>query len=345
LNFSYKWNLEDLKKVKPNGLKVFSCFSGSGGSTMGYKMAGYNTLGALEIDKEMLETYVSNLKPKLPILDSIQNFKKRSSFPEELLNLDILDGSPPCSVFSESGHVHKKWGAEFKFREGQVKQRLDNLFFDFIDLAEKLKPKMIVAENVRGMIKGKTKGFTKAIIKAFKDIGYNIQLFNLNGADMGLPQKRVRVFFIASRAELGLPKLKLNFKEPFVCFREIRNDNDGGKELTPYMLNYWKSKLPNEINFYSITERLKGKRSLFNYSMVKNNAVLRTIMANGGDPNIILYDRPRYINFKEITLASSFPSDYKFKNNRHGIYCMGMSVPPLMIYKISREIALQCFNV
>jgi DNA (cytosine-5)-methyltransferase 1 len=343
LNFNYEWNLSDLKKVKSNNLKVFSCFSGSGGSTMGYKMAGYNTIGCLEIDPEMLKTYVSNLNPKLPILDSIQTFKTKSSYPEELLNLDILDGSPPCSVFSTCGKLDKKWGSEHKFREGQVSQRLDNLFFDFIDLGGRLKPKVMVAENVSGMLKGKVKGFTKEIINAYKKIGYTVQLFKLNGADMGLPQKRVRVFFIAFRDDLNFPKLKLNFNEPWITFRKIRSNKDGGREIPGFLLKWWKIRKPTDKFFGAMLKRETGKSSLFNYSILHDNEVMRTIVAS--NENQVLYDTPRYINLKEMTLGSSFPLDYKFKSDKHANYCMGMSVPPLMVYKISEQIAKQWFRM
>lgn len=78
-------------------------------------------------------------------------------YPKELYNLDILDGSPPCSTFSLAGEREKNWGKSKKFREGQAYQVLDDLFFEFIKLAEKLKPKIIVAENVKGILMGNAK--------------------------------------------------------------------------------------------------------------------------------------------------------------------------------------------
>lgn len=89
-----------------------------------------------------------------PILEPIQEFKNRQDLPEELFNLDILDGSPPCSTFSISGDREESWGVEKKFREGQANQVLDRLFFDFIDLAKRLQSKVVVAENVKGILLG-----------------------------------------------------------------------------------------------------------------------------------------------------------------------------------------------
>ena len=117
--FPYNWTLKDAVFTKDKG-KVFSCFSCGGGSTMGYKLAGFDVLGCNEIDPKMMAAYVENHNPKYSFLEPIQNFKLRDDLPEELYNLDILDGSPPCSSFSISGNREADWGKEKKFREGQA---------------------------------------------------------------------------------------------------------------------------------------------------------------------------------------------------------------------------------
>ena len=119
--YPYEWILADAKFTKDKG-KVFSCFACGGGSTMGYKLAGFDVLGCNEIDPKMIEAYKTNHKPKYAYLEPIQSFKLRNDLPKELYNLDILDGSPPCSSFSLSGNREKDWGKEKKFREGQADQ-------------------------------------------------------------------------------------------------------------------------------------------------------------------------------------------------------------------------------
>ena len=123
------WNLKDLDKVEKNSLKVFSCFHCGGGSTMGYKLSGYEVLGGVEIDPEMMNVYKLNHNPKYSYLMGVQDFNQipDSELPKELFNLDILDGSPPCSSFSMAGSREKAWGKEKQFREGQSKQVLDDL--------------------------------------------------------------------------------------------------------------------------------------------------------------------------------------------------------------------------
>lgn len=134
--FDYNWTLKDTHFTKDKG-KVFSCFSCGGGSTMGYKLAGFDVIGCNEIDGRMMSIYNANHNPRFAFLEPIQEFKQREDLPDELYNLDILDGSPPCSTFSMAGCRESAWGKERRFREGQTKQVLDTLFFDFIDLAKK----------------------------------------------------------------------------------------------------------------------------------------------------------------------------------------------------------------
>lgn len=119
---------------------------------MGYKIAGYDVIGCNEIDPRMMKCYETNHHPQYSYLEDIRDLVRRNNLPEELYNLDILDGSPPCSTFSMSGLREDAWGKEKKFKEGQKTQVLDTLFFDFIALAKRLKPKIVIAENVKGLL-------------------------------------------------------------------------------------------------------------------------------------------------------------------------------------------------
>lgn len=224
--FPYEWTLKDANFTKDKGT-VFSCFACGGGSTMGYKLAGFDVLGCNEIDPKMIEAYKANHNPKYAFLEPIQTFKLRKDLPKELYNLDILDGSPPCSSFSMAGNREKDWGKNKKFREGQAKQTLDTLFFDFIDLAKELQPKVVVAENVSGLMMGAAKEYVKKIYVAFQKAGYKLKIepYLLDASTMGVPQRRKRVFFIALRNDLAepfmedvdmfqtAPKLDLDFNE------------------------------------------------------------------------------------------------------------------------------------
>lgn len=153
--FPYRWHLKDGYSKDPHKSTVLTTFSCGGGSSMGYKLAGFDVIGCNEIDPDMMRLYETNHHPKHSYIEDIRSFKYRTGLPKEFYNLDILDGSPPCSVFSIAGQREDAWGKEKKFREGQVEQTLDDLFFEFIDLAKKLQPKVIIAENVKGLLLGK----------------------------------------------------------------------------------------------------------------------------------------------------------------------------------------------
>lgn len=199
----WKWSFKDYPKEK-NGLKVFSCFACGGGSTMGYKLAGCEVLGCCEIDPKMNEVYIKNHNPKYNFLMDIREFNKipNEELPPELFNLDILDGSPPCTTFSMAGEREKSWGKKKKFREGQAEQTLDDLSFVFIETVAKLKPKCVIMENVEGLIKGEAWSYVQEIYKQLNDNGYEVGHWLLKGELMGVPQTRHRVFFIALRNDI-----------------------------------------------------------------------------------------------------------------------------------------------
>lgn len=334
----YKWYLSDLEKVKKNNLKVFSCFACGGGSTMGYKLAGFSVIGANDIDPEMAQHYKLNHSPKHYYLQDIRKFRERSDLPEELYNLDILDGSPPCSSFSMAGSREKGWGKKKVFREGQAEQTLDDLFFDFIELGRKLQPKIIIAENVKGMLQGNAKGYVKQIIGLFNVIGYDVQLFLLNAASMGVPQKRERVFFIARRKDLKLNNLKLSFNEKPITLKEAflgMSENGESKEHSE-MFKYWK-KCQQGKSLSSV----HPNKSLFSWIKLSPNSVSPTIIAT---PKLLHWNKIRLLSKEEACAIGSYPLDYKFKNDKIALYMIGMSVPPLMTYGIAKQVYEQWFK-
>lgn len=338
---NYKWKLKDLENIKKNGYKVFSCFSCGGGSSMGYKLAGYEVIGNCEIDKNMNEMYLKNFNIKYNYEMGVQDFKTLNNLPEELYNIDILDGSPPCSTFSMAGEREKNWGKEKRFREGQEKQILSDLFFDFLDIAEKLKPKIIIAENVKGIIAGNAKGYINAILKRLDEIGYETQLFLLNAATMGVPQKRERVFFIAKRKDLKLPKISLEFNEKPIYYKEFADDKykPFGKNTLTY--KRWLKRNNNDRTMGDTVKRTEnGKISGITHCYIKKNEVLPTLVSAGG---YYRYDVPGYISDLDTIHGQSFPEDYNF-NSQSVEYVCGMSVPPIMMMKIAEQVKLQLLD-
>ena len=319
--FPYEWNLKDANFTKDKGT-VFSCFACGGGSTMGYKLAGFDVLGCNEIDPKMIEAYKTNHNPKYAYLESIETFKKRKDLPKELYKLDILDGSPPCSSFSMAGNRDKDWGKEKKFREGQAEQVLDTLFFDFIDLAKELQPKIVVAENVKGLLMGNAKEYVKEIYKQFDEAGYYCQHWLLNASKMGVPQRRERVFFVCLRKDLA---------KDFLYFQDMFT------EVPKLDLEFNESVIPIKKFATGIP-----KKSTQNYSESRFGDVMLDLNKAS---NTIATDINRYwlsenmlIDKKTVSLIGSYPLDYNHLDFNNPQYLIGMSVPPVMVAQIASRI-------
>ena len=341
--FHGPWNLTDLATVPKNGLTAFSCFHCGGGSTMGYKLAGFNMLGGVEIDPEMMAIYRANHKPKHSYLMGVQQFNELPllSLPDELKNLDLLDGSPPCSVFSTAGKREKKWGSEHHFREGQQKQRLDDLFMHFIHIGQRLQPKVIVAENVKGLILGNAKGYVKEIFAAFREAGYETQLFLFNAARMGVPQARERTFFIARRRNLGWLPLRMKMTEDELSIKDsILNihDNETKMWLTGESAKLWKLVRPGEA-----LSKAHPKGNWFTSKVWHPDKPVFFVVATSASWPIH-WQEPRRFSGAEISRVRSFPDDYNFGKQAAGYVC-GMSVPPYMTQRVALEIGRQWFGI
>lgn len=307
---------------------------------MGYKRAGYRVLGGVEIDPAMMAMYRANHRPELSYLMGVQDFVKLDSIDARLFDLDVLDGSPPCSSFSTSGARERKWGVKSKFREGQASQVLDDLFFRYIDVAARLKPRVVIAENVKGLIMGKAKGYVKQIFQAFRVAGYRTQLFLLNSAAMGVPQRRERTFFVARREDLGWSDLSLSFQEPQVTARQALAGASpvGARRLTQETEALWRRcKLGDNLG----TVHARGSR----FACYKLDPERPSNTVTGSSIHELMHwDEPRYLSSDEVRRLQTFPKDYAFgKNEPH--YVCGMSVPPLMMERVAREVRRQWLEV
>ena len=335
------WNLADLAAVPKNGLKVMSTFACGGGSSMGYKRAGCEVIAANDIDPEMAWHYKLNINPKHYFLCPIGELMEKE-LPEELYNLDILDGSPPCSTFSMAGSREKAWGKDKHFREGQAKQVLSDLFFDYLDLVGKLKPKVAIAENVKGMLIGNAKGYTKMVMARFKELGYRPQLFLLNGADCGVPQRRERVFFVAIRDDIKVEPLNLAPKHRWINVREATEDlqnltADEIKDTKPTAmdLKVW-SKIEEGSSYSDYFIKYEGKNTAFSHIKLSQKKPACTLTAT--HQGFLHGLQCRKMTFREWKRLGSFPDDYQTKSDKIGKYMIGMSVPPKMTEQVARAV-------
>lgn len=339
----WNWTMKNDYPKEKNGLKVFSCFACGGGSTMGYKLAGCEVIGCNEIDPRMNKVYVQNHHPKYNFLMDIRDFNKKEDLPKELYNLDILDGSPPCTTFSMAGKRKNAWGVKKKFREGQVAQTLDDLLFVFIETVSKLKPKVAIMENVEGLTLGDAWNYVQKIYKKFHEIGYQVKHWLLKGEQMGVPQTRHRVFFIATRLDFDLNKINMSFDYEPITYGQIKAGVGPAKTDSQWYDLLGKAKV-GDVCLRDVRVREGLSAGQFNARLCWEDKVLPTIAAK-----LEYYDPIARTKLSKQTIinASTFSQDYNFGTDLAGNVCYicGMSVPPIMIKRIvARLIESGIFN-
>jgi DNA (cytosine-5)-methyltransferase 1 len=175
---------------------VISLFAGCGGSSCGYRKAGYRELLAVEYNKSQAKLFKMNF-PEVPLWFgdihklSVDEIKQITKLKEG--ELDVLDGSPPCQGFSIA-----------QGRKRKLEDQRNQLFNEYIRILRGLKPKVFVAENVAGLTFDKMKFVFNYIFTELKNSGYRVRCKLLNAANYEVPQKRKRVIFIGVREDLEL---------------------------------------------------------------------------------------------------------------------------------------------
>ena len=229
--------MKEIREIPWNGYNVASTFSGGGGSCLGYRMAGYRVLWSNEFVEEAQRTYRANHTAILDTRDirTVRGADILKATGLDVGELDLFDGSPPCSAFSIAGKREKGWGKAKSYSDGK-KQVIDDLFFEYVRLVGELQPKVFVAENVSGLIKGSAKGYFKNIIRAMQEQGYTVKAGLLKASWLGVPQIRERVIFQGVRNDLGMQPV---FPKPFgreISLAEAFEGMEQDEEQRRYLL-------------------------------------------------------------------------------------------------------------
>ena len=324
MDISEEWDMSQSSSYTSADL-----FCGAGGMAKGFEMAGYRQLCGLDWFKEAGITYRHNFKHPF-IEGDITSEETKSRFIDTIQSqlkgeeLTVLSGGFPCQGFSMSG-------------SRIVEDPRNSLYKDMLDIINRLRPKFIVAENVKGlrsMLKGKVED---KITKDITNLGYEVNVTVLNSADYYVPQKRERVIFIANRVDLKnyhpSPLLEqgsyITTKEAIEDLIHVADDKD---------FNHIRTKHKE-----SMKERLaavpEGKSLYKNYSdswkKCPWNQASCTIKENHGGVNIHPIE-PRVITVREMARLQSFPDDFIFKGAKgKQMVQIGNAVPPLMAKAIA----------
>ncbi len=307
---------------------VVSTFSGCGGSSLGYKQAGLKVLLAVEFDPHACETYLLNF-PDTPLIEGdIHQVKGKDILRTTGLakgELDILDGSPPCQGFSVAGLR-------------RMQDERNNLFTEYVRLARSLKPKVLVMENVPGLVSGKMKLLFVEMLRELKASGYDVTARVLNAMYFGVPQSRRRVIFIGTRKDLKTQPTHPVGTDRVIPFAEaVRGlPVETKSNIKGLALEIWKKTRPGRP--FSDNH---PKGHWFNSIKVNPRRPAPTITKTifFGQAGIYHYQYPRLLSIPELKRVSSFPDEFII----HGKFSeqwarIGNAVPPLFMEKIARHI-------
>ena len=304
-------------------------------------MAGYRELLAVEWDQHAADT----LRLNYPHLDVYHGDIAQLSVAEVLERtgltpgeLDLFDGSPPCTGFSMMG-------------QRQLDDPRNQLFREYVRLLQGLQPRTFVMENVAGMARGKMRGIYDEALAALQGAGYRVIAGILNAGYLGVPQLRERLIVIGARNDLGLtPTLPCPTHRPITVRDALTGlpTTPSGYTLTdPKWLSVY-AKTPPGKSF----DDLHPKGHFFSYRKVDPDRACFTIVKTvgvrrDGEPNNGMYHWrfPRLLNVAELKRLGSFPDAYQFADTGDEIdtfistwAVIGNSVPPLMTRAIAQHI-------
>lgn len=310
-------------------------------------MAGYKVLWANEFIPAAQETYKANHPNSFLNTKDIRNVIASDILRESKMSvgdIDIFDGSPPCSAFSQAGKREKGWNSSKKYSD--TRQRVDDLFFEYIRLLDGLQPKVFVAENVAGLIQGTAKGYFIDIIKKLKKCGYKVTAKVLNAAYLGVPQNRERIIFVGVRDDLGLAPVHPKPLPYFYTFADampacgyIDGESWILKDGKTKRCWQWLKK-HNLRHFEKASKALYNKTSMYTHVRCTNDRPSNTVVCS----TQCLYhpDYPRSLSIEEIKRICTFPDDFLLTGKFHQKWeRIGRAVPPIMMSHIAKTIQLK----
>lgn len=351
--------------------KVLDLFCGAGGLSKGFEMAGFDIVGGVDFNQEAIDTYNHNFKKAKGICCDILNLSDEEIKEKfgDLKDIDVIIGGPPCQGFSEANRNKV---------EDDPRNKLFFQFLKFVDLAD---PKVIIIENVRGIVT-QDNGYTKnKIYELFESRGYCVNHSLLDASDYGVPQKRMRNFFVITK------KKKFNFDNIKKVLNKVtvydaigdlygneNNKSDTIKYSSDKASNYVKSinfktniitnhevRYPADIvqkrisfvkqgeNWQSIPQELfsnqRDNRHSSAYKRLDESSVSVTIDTGNSHSNYFhpLYNRIPTV--REAARIQSFPDNFEFLGSRTAQYKqVGNAVPPLLAKSLASTLMEELKN-
>ena len=336
-------------------LNAIDLFSGCGGFSYGFQEAGFNVLLGVDNTEIALKTFKKNHSHSSTLLLDLHE----KSAIDEIVNqcngksVDVIIAGPPCQGFSLTGTRKKD-------------DRRNGLFKAVFDVAEQLRPKAIVIENVPGIVnlyKGETKD---SIITRCDQLGYSCNYEELFAPDYGVPQIRKRVFFVAIKKEFGkfefpppqyhkdnyitceqaigdLPSLETTTGSEEMEYQSIAKSNyqERMRENSPVLFNHTGtnhtehvvsviSQVPEGGNYKDLPPGVGDSRK-FNEAWTRYHSQKPSKTIDTGHRNHFHYKYNRVPTVRENARLQTFPDQFVFLGTKTQQYRqVGNAVPPIL---------------
>ena len=348
--------------MKNNKKTVIDLFSGCGGMSLGFEMAEFNPILAIDIWKDALETYKYNNKGVDTVCADISDLNpEKIKLKYNISDVDVIIGGPPCQGFSIAG-------------KRILEDKRNELYKSFVNFVQYFQPKAFVLENVPNVLSMGGGAVRDAIVRDFELLGYNVVYKVLLASDYGVPQNRRRAIFV------GLKNDKFSFPQPTlltpICSKDALSDlpeatiADGEAYPTPASSNYQKdmrknslvlfnhqitvhndktidiiSLVPDGGNYKNLPLELRETRKV-NIAWTRLNSSKPSFTIDTGHRHHFHYEYNRVPTARESARLQSFPDNFVFKCSKTS-QCkqIGNAVPPLMAKAIAVNLLKQLKDV
>ena len=350
------------------GFTFVDLFSGAGGSTLGFVMAGFEPVGALDVYRPAIETYTYNLrrlgfKPDVREADAFEFDFRR--WARELGSVDVVVGCPPCQGFS---HLRVRGDG------AACMDRRNGLVYVYLKAVKFFRPKAVVFENVPGITDSCNGMYFRLLRGGLERLGYRIAWGVLDAADYGVPQRRRRVILIGvlrgepllpppTHARPGDPRVREGLLRPWRTVREAIADLPpiGPGEEHPSIPNHVTRRLPeNWLHLiraipkdggtrFDAPRRLwlpchrrlrSGFRDVF--ARLRWDDVSNTITTGCWNPSkgrFVHPEQDRGLSLRECARLQGFPDSYIFKGKPTSIARqIGEALPPPLAKAIAESL-------